>query len=958
MERLQIASLNMIGARGLDRRSDVSDIDAAHALELLNIDLFPAGDAGRLAARRWFKRFGQGTTNYGFTAAAAAGAGLGIGEYHYRIVKTEAGPGPKHISTNVSVTTTGGNQQVNLATLGGAVGAPVDIYRTAVNPTVLTLSNYKLVTSGVTGATFTDTVADGSLGAALTANSAYGAVDPLGNSSFNQTALVDRVRFWKTRQGTPYLIFQARTAGAGSAANQHYCQLDLAEPPIDYSDAFTIEDVATLGNMTWATGTGTPSSIYYSAGATVFSAASQPATPTAPGVAVGAAGALTGTYKYVVQTKNTSTGILSVPSTPSAAVVPAGNKVNVSGLPGGGATWRLYRTSASGEFFQFLLESTGTTYTDNTTDDALSQSTVPYDVGAAGGFKFIESHKGVLFVGNKLNATASSSLVRWSSSARPFNFPSDPLEAPGYEFEINPDDGDSITGLKSFGPLLIVFKRRMVFAISGDPPTGFRWDPITGAEGAGCVSNQTIAHTSAGLMWLSPNGVCLMPEPGAKPVLVSDPIREVFIESQRLLNDLPSQSISFDRPEVRDTFSNLGPESAAFHFQAQFSTDNFATIAFDYDTQTSAELGYFRADNGAFPSAGKTLLPGQAVQVAVLPPTGGPTAGTTYSVRLRAWDGLSWGLWRAMPDFLVTTMPYRQNRISSENETLAFAVDYYPRNEYWLWIPTAGKSYGDMAYILNYGPLSQGGEPLWRRAVVPACSACVTDPVVVEGNTARQYMFVGSPDGLVWIYPWVTVGLDCLGRTDVADADLVVSAVISGGTTVTATGTAWPTDQYKLKGGIAAVLASDYEVYIGIITNNTATVLTMAWLEGRTPPNGAATVGVGGVGQVVESSWLALTDSQHAAILRQVNLQAGPGLGALHLTVRSTNEPGEMSHVESATVRRFEQDVQLGGGARQNRIFPHLRGHRHQIRLAGVGVRQLWELHEIGLSYEETGARL
>ena len=99
------------------------------------------------------------------TAALAAGTTLGIGLYVYAYTYAN-NDGESTISPTTSITTTSGNQKVNLSavTVGPTGTTKRNIYRTAVGGG----TNYKFVGSindNVT-TTFSDTVADGSLGAA------------------------------------------------------------------------------------------------------------------------------------------------------------------------------------------------------------------------------------------------------------------------------------------------------------------------------------------------------------------------------------------------------------------------------------------------------------------------------------------------------------------------------------------------------------------------------------------------------------------------------------------------------------------------------------------------------------------------------------------------------------------------------------------------------------------------
>lgn len=112
------------------------------------------------------------------SAAAAAGAGLGIGAYKYVVTFVNA-QGETTASSEVTVTTTGGNQRVNLTAIPTGAGGTTSrkLYRTLVAGATGT---EKLVTTIAdnTTTTYTDSTADGSLGAAVpTTNTATAAIE-------------------------------------------------------------------------------------------------------------------------------------------------------------------------------------------------------------------------------------------------------------------------------------------------------------------------------------------------------------------------------------------------------------------------------------------------------------------------------------------------------------------------------------------------------------------------------------------------------------------------------------------------------------------------------------------------------------------------------------------------------------------------------------------------------------
>ena len=114
----------------------------------------------------------------------------------------------------------------------------------------------------------------------------------------------------------------------------------------------------------------------YCASDTVVSAITAPATSAT--VAAGAAGVLTGGYKYKVVFENAA-GEISSPSPASATLTLATQQGSLTAIPLGGAgvtKRRIYRTLAGATGYYYLVatinDNTTTTYTDNTPDHALT----------------------------------------------------------------------------------------------------------------------------------------------------------------------------------------------------------------------------------------------------------------------------------------------------------------------------------------------------------------------------------------------------------------------------------------------------------------------------------------------------------------------------------------------------------------------------------------------------------
>lgn len=122
----------------------------------------------------------------------------------------------------------------------------------------------------------------------------------------------------------------------------------------------------------------------------------------APSVATGAAGALTGTYSYKVTFLNND-GFESNPSAASSDVSPSSEKVELTDIPISSdpqvTSRRIYRTEAGGSTYKLLTTLTNnyaTTYSDNTEDTSLG-STVETDHDVATAFSEVHNHESLLW---------------------------------------------------------------------------------------------------------------------------------------------------------------------------------------------------------------------------------------------------------------------------------------------------------------------------------------------------------------------------------------------------------------------------------------------------------------------------------------------------------------------------------------------------------------------------------
>lgn len=101
------------------------------------------------------------------------------------------------------------------------------------------------------------------------------------------------------------------------------------------------------------------------------------------------------------------------------------------------------------------------------------------------------------------NTTANPSRLEWSALGDPTTFSGTDF------FDVNPNDGDEITGIGSLNDELYVFKKNSIWTITGW--SGSTFDATTAAGqntnsklyGYGCVSHQSIINTGKDLYYLS-----------------------------------------------------------------------------------------------------------------------------------------------------------------------------------------------------------------------------------------------------------------------------------------------------------------------------------------------------------------------------------------------------------------------------------------------------------------------
>lgn len=209
-------------------------------------------------------------------------------------------------------------------------------------------------------------------------------------------------------------------------------------------------------------------------------------TPSAPAVATGASGNLTGDYYYKAsyQVDGYSEGNAS---DASSLVQPSSDKVTVTkptSTPEADVThWIVYRTKAgAGIYYKLTTVAIGTgSYSDNTIDDNLDTgNTAPSDNSAPGVCDFIALFHRYIFI-----LKASTSRVYFSTQDYPEKFPA------AYYFDISPQDGENVTGIIEGLGSMYCFKKNSIYAICGNDTTDFGVPPNKWSR-YGCYAPDTL----------------------------------------------------------------------------------------------------------------------------------------------------------------------------------------------------------------------------------------------------------------------------------------------------------------------------------------------------------------------------------------------------------------------------------------------------------------------------------
>lgn len=215
----------------------------------------------------------------------------------------------------------------------------------------------------------------------------------------------------------------------------------------------------------------------------------------------GSAGSHNGTYEAYVTFYNTNTGHESSAGPTSSTVTVANKTIAWSSIPTSSDTQvtarRLYirNTATQTEFFRVatISDNTTTSTTTNVADSSLriigpdeTENSPP-----PSGIRYLCWHKSRMFA-------SDGQRLYYSKIGLPEAFDEEAAE------NVNPDDGQSITGLVAFQDLLWIFKDRATYVLNGDDPNTWSVDLVD--PSVGCATHRSITITEGVLRLWSLDG--------------------------------------------------------------------------------------------------------------------------------------------------------------------------------------------------------------------------------------------------------------------------------------------------------------------------------------------------------------------------------------------------------------------------------------------------------------------
>lgn len=319
--------------------------------------------------------------------------------------------------------------------------------------------------------------------------------------------------------------------------------------------------------------------------------------------AEGAAGNIpNGTYNYRFVFRNSGDASVGLQSTDSVAVTVTGgpSEIDLSDIP---TTLDpqvdkvdIYRTKVGGAIYFFLAEiSEGTlTYNDDATDNTLVSIIDPF-VGQPAASSICLKHHERLWLLNQSGTESRALYSEVTTALKSNGWTSFYTTAAGTvvsKIEAGEGDGDEITGAISSNDVIVVFKRRSIWVISGADPRSYGAHQLF--PGHGCVAHATVAASARGIYYLGQSGVFRIPLPlgsGPPEDITSNTQRSIFTDISEATQELSVGIFDTLRQEYRVSLTTVTDGLIEMVFSERTGAWSKRTTGFDAYTMTAIDSG-------------------------------------------------------------------------------------------------------------------------------------------------------------------------------------------------------------------------------------------------------------------------------------------------------------------------------------------------------------------------------
>lgn len=350
----------------------------------------------------------------------------------------------------------------------------------------------------------------------------------------------------------------------------------------------------------------------------IVSPMSLTAPATAPTIATGAAGVLSGNYSFKMTFAQIDGGVVISESPfvgPTATLTVSSQKISLSAIAVSASAnvnaRRFYRTTSNGSvyFYSFAInDNTTTTATENLADAGLSTTAAPTDLGNPAGTTTADYATNIIAWGDRLWLTSSGDpdLIFFSGANKFYAWNAT-------QFLVANPIGQSSTGVVAFlrrRSQLGIAKATGIWQITGDSPETYQCHQIW--QGVGVKAPQSVVVINDVVYWLAENGVYSWGPEGIDRV-------------SKRISPWFTTDLYFNRALFSSAFAVWNPRENTYELHVASPTSGVCDLWVSYDIDTQRWLGPHTTTAFTPSAAGLVDLAGGTVKSLV-----GSSAGYVY----------------------------------------------------------------------------------------------------------------------------------------------------------------------------------------------------------------------------------------------------------------------------------------------------------------------------------------